>query len=156
MMNRLKPRCCAGLLGLVMASCSHVSQDASTPISSSETRLIEETLTDYIEGTSLGTPDQLRSAFHPDFNLYAVNPDNSLRIWSGQDYISDFKVGESNNRVGKILSIDFEQDVAVAKAEVTIPGSRVFTDYFLLVKYEDQWRIIHKSYTSRPIDETLK
>ena len=118
----------------------------------SETPRIEAVLTQYIDGTSKGRPDLLRQAFHPDFNLYARNQDDTLRIWNGQEYIGLFKSGESNNRIGRIISIDQEGDVATAKVEIEIPG-RLFTDYFLLVKYAGQWKIIHKSYTSRAIEK---
>ena len=117
-----------------------------------ETQNIEAVLIKYIDGTSKGRPDLLREAFHPDLNLYARNPDDTLRVWKGQDYIKLFKAGEPNNRVGRIISIDQEGDVATAKVEIETPR-RLFTDYFLLVKYASQWKIIHKSYTSRPIEK---
>ncbi|MEM8525932.1 MAG: nuclear transport factor 2 family protein [Bacteroidota bacterium] len=117
--------------------------------SQSDLQQITATLMDYIEGTANGEPDRLRRAFHPDFNLYAVKND-SLQIRSGEKYVSLFKPGKKSNRVGRIVSIDFEQDVATAKAEIVVPDWRIFTDYFLLVKYEGSWKIVHKSYTSIP------
>ncbi len=111
---------------------------------------ISTTINHYIEGTSNGQPDRLRKAFHPDFNLYSVNKDNGLKIWEGEDYVSGIKVGKKNNREGRILDIDYENDAATAKVEIKIPGWKIFTDYFLLLKYEGSWKIVHKSYTSRP------
>ena len=109
---------------------------------------ITEALMDYIEGTANGQPERLRKAFHPDFNLYTVTND-SLWIRSGEQYISNIKVGEKANRVGRILSVDYEKDAAMAKAEIEVPGWRIFTDYFLLLKYEGAWKIVQKSYTWR-------
>jgi len=114
---------------------------------STDLEQITETLLNYIEGTANGEPDQLRRAFHPDFNLYSVTKEDQLRIWNGKNYIENIKVGEKNNRKGRIISIDFENNAASAKAEIIIPNWRIFTDYFLLLKYEDSWKIIHKSYT---------
>ncbi len=108
--------------------------------------LITTTLNDYIEGTANGKPDKLKKAFHPDFNLYTITSD-SLWIRSGREYISNVKKGEKNNRIGRIISIDYEKDTAIAKAEIIIPNWRIFTDYFLLLKYEGTWKIVHKSYT---------
>lgn len=85
--------------------------------------------------------------FHPDFKLYAVNEKDSLLIRSGEKYIQNIKPGEKTNRVGKILFIDVEKDAAIAKAEITVPNWRVFTDYFLLMKYEGSWKIVQKSYS---------
>ena len=123
--------------------------NAQTDNSKSEIEQITETLMDYIEGTANGEPDRLRKAFHPDFNLYTVTTEDSLRIRSGEKYISNVKVGEKSNRIGRIISIDYEKDAAIAKAEIVIPNWRIFTDYFLLLKYEGSWKIVHKSYTSR-------
>ncbi len=114
-----------------------------------ETELITLTLNDYIEGTANGQPQRLRKAFHPNFNLYFVGND-SLRTWSGKDYIGNIKEGAKNDRIGKIISIDFEKDAANAKIEIDIPGrKRIYTDYLLLLKYEGNWKIIHKSFTFR-------
>lgn len=117
--------------------------------SQSEIEQITATLMDYIDGTGNGEPDRLRKAFHPDFNLYSVTAEDSLRIWKGQDYVGNIKEGKKSNRIGRIISIDFENNAAIAKAEILIPGWRLFTDYFLLLKYEGSWQIVHKSYTWR-------
>ncbi|NND10868.1 MAG: nuclear transport factor 2 family protein [Flavobacteriaceae bacterium] len=127
------------------------NSNAQTENSKSEIEQISETLMDYIEGTGNGEPDRLRKAFHPDFNLYTVTAEDSLRIRSGEKYISNVKKGEKNSRIGRIISIDYEKDAAIAKAEILIPNWRVFTDYFLLLKYEGNWKIVHKSYTWREI-----
>lgn len=112
-----------------------------------ETELITRTLYDYIEGTANGQPERLRNAFHTDFNLYFVGQD-SLRIWKGKEYVGNIKVGEKNDRQGKIISIDVENTAAIAIIEIDIPSrKRIYTDYLLLLKYQGSWKIIHKSFT---------
>ncbi len=113
----------------------------------SEIEQIYKTLMHYIEGTTYGEPDRLEKAFHSDFNLYTVTEKDSLLIRSGKKYISNIKTGEKSNRIGRIISIDYENNAAIAKAEIVIPNWKIFTDYFLLLKYEGQWKIIQKSYT---------
>ncbi len=122
---------------------------AQTPQVAEDLPLITATRMDYIDGTANGDPDQVRRAFHPDFNLYTVNDADSLWIRSGAKYIDGIKVGEKNTREGRIISIDVEGNAAMAKAEIAIPGWRIFTDYFLLLKYEGAWRIVQKSYSWR-------
>lgn len=112
-----------------------------------EKELITATLMDYIEGTANGQPERLKKAFHPDFNLYTVSDDDKLWIRSGEKYIGNIKEGKKSNRVGKIISIDYENNAATAKVEIEVPGWRLFTDYFLLLKYEGAWKIVQKSYT---------
>jgi hypothetical protein len=122
----------------------------------SEKEQIEETLMHYIEGTANGETKRLQKAFHPNFNLYSVAND-SLRIWRGQEYIGNFKEGKKSNRVGRILFIDIENDAAIAKVEILMPErQRNYTDYFLLLKYESEWKIIHKSFSWKVLPETDK
>lgn len=73
---------------------------------------------------------------------------------SGEKYISNVKEGKKTSRIGRIISIDYEKDAAIAKAEILIPNWRVFIDYFLLLKYEGSWKIVHKSYTWRDIPKS--
>ena len=112
-----------------------------------ERALITKTLMDYIDGTANGEPERIANAFHSDLNLYTVAAD-SLMTRSGQKYISFFKEGKKNNRIGSIVSIDYENDAASAKIEIDMPGmKRIYTDYLLLLKIKGSWKIIHKSYT---------
>ncbi len=120
---------------------------AQSDTTQSDIAQITATLMDYIEGAANGEPERLRRAFHPDFNLYTVTQEDSLRIRSGEEYIQGVKQGEKSDRIGRIIAIDYENNAAMAKAEIIIPGWRIFTDYFLLLKYEGSWKIVQKSYT---------
>ena len=129
---------------LLLVTLNGYSQSDTTQ---SDLAQITATLMDYIEGTANGEPERLRRAFHPDFNLYTVTQEDSLRIRSGEEYIQGIKVGEKSDRIGRIIAIDYENNAAMAKAEIIIPGWRIFTDYFFLLKYEGSWKIVQKSYT---------
>ncbi len=111
--------------------------------------LIALTLTDYIEGSTKGQPSRLKAAFYEDLNLYSVKND-SIKVWSGEAYIKKTKAGESTGERGKIISIDYENNAAIAKVEVSHPKSKKsYVDYFLLLKTEGKWTIIHKIFTKR-------
>ncbi len=125
------------------------SLNAQNETDKSEFAQIEETLMHYIEGTANGQPERLEIAFHPDFNLYSVTKSDSLRIWKGKDYVGGITPGKKSNRIGRIISIDYENNAATAKVEIDIPKWRIFTDYFLLLKYQGSWKIVHKSYSWR-------
>jgi len=141
-------QCKISVLLLVCGCLTSKAQTISTE-NKSEIKQISETLTHYIEGTANGEPDRLRTAFHPDFNLYTITEEDSLRIRSGEKYILNVKKGKKSNRIGRIISIDYEKNAAIAKAEIVIPNRRIFTDYFLLLKYKGSWKIVQKSYTWR-------
>jgi Putative lumazine-binding len=114
-----------------------------------EFELINQTLLDYIEGTANGEPNRLKRAFHKDFNLYFVQND-SLKIWIGQEYMAGVKEGQKSNRVGRVVSIDYTDNAATAKIEIDMPArKRIYTDYLVLLKYENRWQIIHKTFTFR-------
>jgi Putative lumazine-binding len=113
----------------------------------SEIDNIKIPLLNYIEGTANGDLERLNKAFHPDFNLYYVAND-SLKILTGKEYIGSFKSGVKTNRIGKIISFDFEKNIGTAKIEVDMPArKRLYTDYLILLKYQGEWKIIHKSFT---------
>ena len=143
------------ILTICLMLCSGLNAQTQAENSKSEFEQITGTLMDYIEGTANGEPERLRKAFHPAFNLYTVNKD-SLWIRSGEQYIANIKSGEKSNRIGRILSIDIEKDAAMAKAEIVVPNWRIFTDYFLLLKYEGSWKIVQKSYSWREIPKEAK
>ncbi len=131
------------ILGAVFGVCLLLCLPARAQ---TDTEQIKQTLTDYMEGTANGEPAKLRNAFHPDFKLYGVTSTDELLIRSGEQYIESFSGGKKTDRVGRILAIDIENNVATAKVEVVVPN-RVFTDYFLLLKYKGAWKIVQKSYT---------
>jgi Putative lumazine-binding len=115
-----------------------------------ESERIKLPLMDYIEGTANGEPERVKRAFHPNLNLYFVAND-SLKVWDGKVYIGDIKEGKKANRIGKIVSIDYVNDAAVAKIEIDMPDrKRRYTDFLMLLKYEGSWKIIHKSFTFKP------
>lgn len=125
-------------------------------IAQNEIQLITETLIDYIEGSTEGQPDRLKTAFYKDLNLYSVGKDEKLRIWSGMEYIADTKEGKPTGEGGKIISIDFENNAAMAKVEISHPKSTsTYVDYFMLLKVEGKWTIIHKMYTKRTSNKIL-
>lgn len=130
-----------------MLTCANIINAQVTP--SNDLIQITETLTNYIEGSTNGQPARLKTAFHEDLNLYAVK-NGKLSIWTGDAYIEDTKEGVPTGETGKIISIDFENNIAVAKVQVSHPESNSpYVDYFMLMKLEEGWKIIHKMYTKR-------
>ncbi|MFK7813309.1 MAG: nuclear transport factor 2 family protein [Maribacter sp.] len=118
--------------------------------SQTDLEAITSTLMDYVEGTANGEPERVKRAFHPELNLYSIRND-SLNVWYGQDYTGGIKEGKKSNRIGRIVSIDYENDAAMAKIEIIMPGpKRIYTDYLMLLKYQSKWKIIHKSFTFVP------
>ena len=109
--------------------------------------LVQQTLTSYIESTANGQPNRLKDAFHEDANLYFIKND-SLKVLRGKNYINNVKEGKKVNRIGSIISIQVVDKIANAIVEIDMPyRKRRYTDFILLSKIENQWKIIHKAFT---------
>lgn len=136
---------------LVFLACTLLQSkvQAQSTQKGSEIGKITATLINYIEGSTNGKPNQLKEAFHPNLNLYYIK-DNELKIWSGTDYIKDTKEGQPTGETGKIIAIDFENDIAVAKVQISQPKAKTaYVDFFMLAKTKGKWTIIHKMFTKR-------
>ncbi|WP_298923153.1 nuclear transport factor 2 family protein [uncultured Allomuricauda sp.] len=117
----------------------------------SEEEAIRQTLQNYIDGSSYSDPELITSAFYEDADLFLSKKDQELWVLSPKEYANLFKnreQGKFNGRNGKILMIDYANNIASAKAEILIPkGGLKFIDIFLLKKLEGKWKIISKAAT---------
>lgn len=134
---------------LLFILCGTINLQAQANNEKTEIEQITATLINYIEGSTNGQPDRLKEVFHPDLNLYYTK-DGELKTWSGKAYIEDTKEGEPTGETGKIISIDYENDIAVAKVQIAHPENKIpYIDYFMLAKIKDKWTTIHKMFTKR-------
>ena len=117
----------------------------------SDEELVRKTLMYYLEGTSTNQPEMIKQAFYPDADLYLSKPGQDIWVLSPEEYSDLFDrgtPGEPNGRFGEILSLDIEDNIALAKAEILIPSGRMrFIDAFLLKKVDGEWKVISKTAT---------
>ncbi|PWL39723.1 hypothetical protein DKG77_02525 [Flagellimonas aquimarina] len=117
----------------------------------SEEEAIRQTLQNYIDGSSYNNQELIQSAFYENADLFLSKKDQELWILSPQEYASLFKnreKGKFNGRNGKILMVDYANNIASAKAEILIPERGLkFIDIFLLKKLSGKWKIISKAAT---------
>lgn len=118
---------------------------SSTSYASNDFADISRVVQKYFDGTSKGQPHLLPEAFTDSLELQYVK-EGKLQRWLGTDYIARFKPGKTNSRIGEIVSIDVTGNAAVVKATVT-SGKTLFTDYLLLLKLEEGWKITNKTFT---------
>lgn len=112
--------------------------------------LVTKTLQNYIEGSSYNKKDLLLSTFSDNATLY-LTAKNGFKLYTPTEYADFFKnskVGEFNGRVGEILAIELQEDIATAKVEIFSPKKKWrYIDLFLLKKIDSQWKIISKTAT---------
>lgn len=119
---------------------------------STDEEQIRLTLTNYIEGSSYNRTDQIKEAFADNATLYLTNIDGNFNTYTPEEYTGFFKnrtPGTFNGRVGKIVEIKIEKDIASAKAEIVIAEQKSkYIDIFLLKNIDGiGWKIISKTAT---------
>ena len=117
----------------------------------SEVQQIGDTIQRYIDGTSLNDSELIRSAFYDDADLFLSKEGHEIWLMPIDEYASGFDRGERgqpNGRIGRIISIEQQNDIALAKAEIEIPASNLkFIDVFILKRLSGEWKIISKAAT---------
>lgn len=117
----------------------------------SEEDLIGAVLQKYIDGTSQNDPALIMEAFYEGAHLFLSKEGQEIWLMPVQEYASGFTRGERgkpNGRTGKILDIDQQHDLALAKVEIVIPSRELkFIDVFILKRLSGTWKIISKAAT---------
>jgi hypothetical protein len=101
----------------------------------------------YFQGHATGDPAHFRLAFLPSAHIEG-NRQGKFTSWTLEEYCGHFKgkpAADEDKRVRTIDLIDVSGDSAMAKATLD-HGATVFTDYFVLVKVDDAWKIANKVY----------
>ncbi|MDT0581108.1 nuclear transport factor 2 family protein [Brumicola blandensis] len=112
---------------------------------------IAQVLKNYISGTSFNEPSLIKSAFSKDAQLLLDKKGQETWLVHPNEYASWFKnnKGQFNGRIGEILSIDVEGNVATAKVEILLPANtKRYVDVFLLKKLSSGWKITSKNAAS--------
>lgn len=113
-------------------------------------KLVTRTIQNYIDGSSYNKTDILENAFTKDATLFLTAKDG-FKKYTPQEYASWFKSkksGEFNGRIGEIISIEIEKDIATSKVEIFNPEKKWrYIDLFLLKKINNEWKIISKTAT---------
>jgi hypothetical protein len=113
--------------------------------------LIQKTLNLYLDGQGTGDSVKIAKSFHSSWQLKYL-ADNKVNVMSKSQYIKGYKTppyAKVANWSGRIVSIDITNTVAAAKVEISTP-KLLFTDYFNLVKINEDWFIVDKISTRSP------
>ncbi|ESP91455.1 MULTISPECIES: nuclear transport factor 2 family protein [Pseudoalteromonas] len=140
-MKRITQAMVVSLAGMLQISTAGANEDIEQ---------IKQVIQWYFDGTAQGKPALVEQAFLPSLELQYVDSSGAFKRWSGQTYISGIEEGRKNNRVGEIIAIDVTGDSAMAKATIT-NRNMVYTDYFLLLKLNQGWKITNKIFTRQQV-----
>lgn len=130
---------------------------STTVLAQTEEEAIKHALQNYIDGSSYNDPGKIVAPFYEDARMFLSKDDQPIYLLSPKEYADLFKKREKgvfNGRVGTILAVDQQNDIATAKVEIAIPERNMrFIDLFLLKKLEDGWKILSKAATLMPEKE---
>jgi hypothetical protein len=104
----------------------------------------------YLHGLKFNDVESLKKAFWPEAKLFFVKNDGKLGQLTQSQWYEGFAAGAGKEEKGdlKITAVDITGNAASAKVEEDYPGS-VYVDYLSLLKFDGEWRIVNKIYTSR-------
>jgi hypothetical protein len=132
-----------------------------------EKELIKEVIQSaYVDGLCNNADEEaIKNGFHPEFTLLSIRPKSVMgktRIDDWTKYAKrgkerGFKYSFQNEFTSiKYQFIDVTGTAAVAKIDFYEGGVLKFIDYISLLKFEDKWKIVSKTYFALPKDETAK
>ena len=110
---------------------------------------IRQAVTDaYINGVFIkGDAEAMKKGWHAESNMF-INAGDKLNKWPVKNWI---KVIEQQGPVDpnakyEFPIIDYTENTAVVKVEVSMKGKLTYSDYLTLYKFKDGWKIIAKTY----------
>ena len=115
-----------------------------------EIEAIEKVVWTYLDGLHEGDTGKLAKAFHEVSHLYSMEQGGVADLPRAKwfEFVKGRPSAKSRGlpRTDRIISIDLSgPETAFVKLECSI-HPRYFTDYLLLLKLEDGWRIVSKSF----------
>lgn len=121
----------------------------------SEDAAVRKPLEAYLQGHATGDAAHMRRAFLPTAHIEGIR-DGKFLSWTADEYIAGFKgkpPADEARRKGWIDSIDVSGNAAMARVTLDYP-SGTFTDYFVLLKVDGEWKIANKVWTRQVKDAT--
>lgn len=116
---------------------------------------MKQAIQHYFRGQATGDASHMRQAFLPSAHIESVR-DGKFTSLSLDEFCALFKGKVAADEASRVRSIDFvDASGNAGTARVTLNyGALVITDYFLLLKVGDEWRIANKiSYFDRKVEE---
>jgi putative lumazine-binding protein len=130
----------AGLLAIVQAP-APATDDAGVRVA----------IGHYFQGHATGDASHMRRAFLPTAHIEGIR-DGRFTSWTLDEYCARFTGKPADDEAARKRTIDVV-DVSGTSAIVRatlIHGATTFTDHFVLLKADGEWRIANKTYSAAP------
>ena len=121
-----------------------------TPGQTAEDKAVRAAIDQYFRGHATADPNEMRKAFLPTAHIEG-NRDGKFVSWTAEEYSSRFQgkpAADEASRKRTIDRVEISGTAAMASATL-VHGATTFTDYFVLLKVNGEWKIANKVYSSR-------
>ncbi len=132
-------------LGLMLTTSAQDKQPTKTD--NPEEMGVRAAIEHYFKGHATGEASHMRKAFIPTAHIEGIR-DGKFTSWTLDKYCENFNgkpAVDESARKRKIDSIDVTGTAAIVKATL-VHGPTTFTDYFVLLKVDGEWKIANKVY----------
>jgi hypothetical protein len=105
----------------------------------------------YFKGHATAKAEEMRKAFLPTAHIEGIR-DGAFTSWTVDQYVAGFRgqpAADEATRKRTIDRVDIVGTAAMAKATL-VHGATTFTDYFVLLKVNGEWKIANKVYHAPP------
>lgn len=112
-----------------------------------EDAAVRAAITTYFRGHATANPDTMRAAFLPTAHIEGIR-NGTFTSWTVDQYVAGFRgtpAPDESSRVRRIDTIDISGTAAMVRATLK-HGATTFTDYFVLLKVNGEWKIANKVY----------
>ena len=132
------------LLGLTA-----VTSLAAPPDESADIKAVVQSA--YVEGVhAKGDPSLMRQGFHPDFRMLVLR-DGKMSAVTLDEWIGRLEARNKENPnapkpaiQAEFPVVDITGNAAAVRVELSRDGKHTFTDYLLLYKFPEGWKIVSK------------
>jgi hypothetical protein len=118
---------------------------------SDDDKAVRAVINQYFRGHATADPSEMRKAFHPTAHIEGIR-EGKFVSWTAEQYASGFSgkpAADEASRKRTIDSVDISGTAAMVRATL-VHGATTFTDYFVMLKVNGEWKVANKVYSSRP------
>ena len=109
-----------------------------------DVRLIKETIQLYLNGARSGDSEIMKPAFHEQATMFGFIGEDLVTGTIQNLYDWNNENGPASGILSEITNIDIEGTIATVRVESDNWTGYKFTDFFTLLKLDNNWKIINK------------
>ena len=121
------------------------------PRQAGEEAAVRAVINQYFKGHATARSEEMSKAFLPSAHIEGIR-DGVFTSWTANEYSGRFTgrpAADETSRKRTIDLVSLSGTAAMASATL-VHGATTFTDYFVLLKVNGDWKIANKVYSSQP------